>query len=73
MACGSITTVLPPLVVDEDLGILKFTNNNTADAGEHLMTTLKLLYTVSEDWTGAKYCVERALRPTLPTSNSDPT
>jgi hypothetical protein len=39
------------LVVD-DFGI-KFTN--TADA-EHLMTTLKELYTVSEDWDGAKYC-----------------
>jgi hypothetical protein len=39
------------LVVD-DFGV-KFTN--TADA-EHLMTTLKELYTVSEDWDGAKYC-----------------
>jgi hypothetical protein len=39
------------LVVD-DFGV-KFTN--AADA-EHLMTTLKELYTVSEDWDGAKYC-----------------
>jgi hypothetical protein len=40
------------LVVD-DFGV-RFTN--TTDA-EHLpMTTLKELYTASEDWTGAKYC-----------------
>ena len=39
------------LVVD-DFGV-KYTN--TADA-EHLITTLKQLYSVSEDWTGAKYC-----------------
>jgi hypothetical protein len=38
------------LVVD-DFSVM-FTN--TTDA-EHLITTLKKLYTVSEDWTGAKY------------------
>ena len=39
------------LVVD-DFGI-KYTNQADAD---HLITTLKLLYSVSVDWTGAKYC-----------------
>jgi hypothetical protein len=39
------------LVVD-DFGV-KYTNS--ADA-EQLITTLKQLYAVSEDWTGTKYC-----------------
>ena len=39
------------LVVD-DFGV-KYTSKEDAD---HLMTTLKRLYKVSEDWDGARYC-----------------
>jgi hypothetical protein len=39
------------LVVD-DFGV-KYTKKEDAD---HLMTTLKTLYSVSEDWDGARYC-----------------
>jgi hypothetical protein len=39
------------LVVD-DFGV-KYTSKHDA---EHLMQTLQQLYSVSEDWTGARYC-----------------